>query len=113
MMFGARMKMGANSVVDPVLSDESIARVRQREWRDQDGEYGLGWDRVRPHYMGAIDDGDAIGHTGFTGTSMVISPRRELAIVLLSNRIHPKRSDPAAINAIRRQLVQTVLRRTS
>ena len=111
MMLGARIRLAADGPVDPVLSDASIARVRQREWRDDEGEYGLGWDRVRPHYMGGIDDADAIGHTGFTGTSIVISPRRELAITLLSNRIHPKRSDPAAIHAVRRQLVQTVLRR--
>jgi CubicO group peptidase (beta-lactamase class C family) len=110
MMVGARVRVAANSLIDPVLSDDSIARVRQCAWRDDDGEYGLGWDRIRPHYMGAIDDAAAIGHTGFTGTSMVISPRRELAIILLSNRIHPKRSDPAAINAIRRQLVRTALR---
>src|SRR5215467_12773088 len=93
-----------------MLSDASVRRVRQREWRDHEGEYGLGWDRTRPHYMGAIDDDDAIGHTGFTGTSMVVSPRRQLAIILLSNRVHPKRSDPAAINAVRRELVQIVLR---
>lgn len=99
----------ARGFIDPVLSDESIVRVRQCEWRDDEGEYGLGWDRVRPHYMGAIDDDNAIGHTGFTGTSMVISPRREFAIILLSNRIHPKRTDPAAIHSVRRQLVQTVL----
>jgi beta-N-acetylhexosaminidase len=109
MMLGARI--GSDGPVGPVLSDVSIARVRQREWRDDEGEYGLGWDRVRPHYMGAIDDADAIGHTGFTGTSIVISPRRELAIILLSGRIHPKRSDPAAIHAVRRQLVEMVLRR--
>jgi CubicO group peptidase (beta-lactamase class C family) len=102
----ARMMLGVKGLV---LSADSIARVHQREWHDGEGEYGLGWDRVRPHYMGAIDDDDAIGHTGFTGTSMVISPRRELAIILLSNRVHPKRSDPAGINAVRRELVQTVL----
>ena len=110
MMLGARPRLAANSLIEPVLSDASIVRVRQREWRDSEGEYGLGWDRVRPHYMGPIDDEDAIGHTGFTGTSMVISPRRDLAVVLLSNRVHPRRSDPAAINAVRRALVQTVLR---
>jgi CubicO group peptidase (beta-lactamase class C family) len=110
MMSGAHVRVAADSLIDPVLSDDSIARVRQRAWRDDDGDYGLGWDRLRPHYMGAIDDAEVIGHTGFTGTSMVISPRHALAIILLSNRIHPKRSDPAAINAIRRALVQTALR---
>jgi CubicO group peptidase (beta-lactamase class C family) len=106
----ATIMVGNNEPSCKVLREESIRRVRQCEWRDGEGEYGLGWDRVRPHYMGALDDPDAIGHTGFTGTSIVISPRRTLAIVLLSNRVYPKRSDPAGINSVRRQLVETVLR---
>jgi CubicO group peptidase (beta-lactamase class C family) len=93
-----------------VLSAQSVARMCQREWRDHEGEYGLGWDRGRPHYMGSPGDEEVIGHTGFTGTSMVIMPRRALVIILLSNRIHPQRSDPAAIHAVRRELVQTALR---
>jgi CubicO group peptidase (beta-lactamase class C family) len=104
----ASMIVGSEEANCKVLREESIRRMLQCEWRDGEGEYGLGWDRVRPHYMGTIDDPDAIGHTGFTGTSIVISPRRALAIVLLTNRIYPKRSDPAAINSVRRQLVQTV-----
>jgi CubicO group peptidase (beta-lactamase class C family) len=106
----ATIMTGSNDASYKVLGNETIHRVHQCEWRDLEGEYGLGWDRVRPHYMGAIDDPDTIGHTGFTGTSMVISPRHALAIVLLSNRVYPKRSDPAAINSVRRQLVETVLR---
>ena len=106
----ATIMAGGNEPICRVLREESIRRVRRCEWRDGEGEYGLGWDRVRPHYMGTVDDPDTIGHTGFTGTSIVISPRRALAIVLLSNRVYPKRSDPAAINSVRRQLVETVLR---
>lgn len=106
----ATIMAGSNEAKCKVLREESIRLVRQCEWRDGEGEYGLGWDRVRPHYMGAIDDPDAIGHTGFTGTSIVISPRRALVVVLLSNRVYPKRADPVAINSVRRQLVETVLR---
>lgn len=29
------------------------------------------------------------GHTGFTGTSLVVDPRRRLVLVLLTNRAHP------------------------
>jgi beta-N-acetylhexosaminidase len=106
----ATVMAGSNEPNCEVLSEESIRRVRECEWRDGEGEYGLGWDRVRPHYMGAVDDPDTIGHTGFTGTSIVVCPRRTLAIVLLSNRVYPKRSDPAAINSVRRKIVETVLR---
>jgi serine-type D-Ala-D-Ala carboxypeptidase len=36
----------------------------------------------------------AFGHTGFTGTSLWIDPARQLAIVLLTNRVHPDAANP-------------------
>jgi serine-type D-Ala-D-Ala carboxypeptidase len=35
---------------------------------------------------------NSVGHLGFTGTSMWIDPERELAGVLLTNRVHPTRA---------------------
>lgn len=35
----------------------------------------------------------SIGHLGFTGTSFWIDPRRELVMVLLTNRVHPSREN--------------------
>jgi CubicO group peptidase (beta-lactamase class C family) len=40
---------------------------------------------------------DAIGHTGFTGTSLWIDRARDLYVVLLTNRIHPTRANDAHI----------------
>ena len=39
-------------------------------------------------YFGAAI-GDAVSHTGFTGTSIWLDPRRGIAVVILSNRVHP------------------------
>ena len=33
------------------------------------------------------------GHTGFTGTSIWINPKHELAAILLTNRVHPSRDN--------------------
>lgn len=61
--------------------------------------------------MGVLAD-RGIGHTGFTSTSLLIDPVRELSIVLLTNRVHPRRewADPAplrwAIAAHTRALVE-------
>jgi CubicO group peptidase (beta-lactamase class C family) len=33
----------------------------------------------------------AVGHTGFTGTSLWIDPARDVYVVLLTNRAHPTR----------------------
>jgi CubicO group peptidase (beta-lactamase class C family) len=35
----------------------------------------------------------AIGHTGFTGTSLWIDWERDLYVVLLTNRVHPTRAN--------------------
>lgn len=94
----------------PVLSGASVRLMWSRHWRDGQGEYGLGWDRLRPGYMDGLDDSDAVGHTGFTGVSMVISPRRDLAMILLSNRVHPVRSDGSRINLARCRFVEAALR---
>jgi len=107
----SRLMMGhGESALARILSDASIKLMWSRQWRDSQGEYGLGWDRLRPSYMNGIDDCDAVGHTGFTGVSLVISQRRDLAIILLSNRVHPVRSDASQINLTRRRLVEAVMR---
>jgi len=93
-----------------ILSSRSVQFMWSRQWQDSEGEYGLGWDRLRPLYMNGLDDGDAVGHTGFTGVSLVISQRRDLAMILLSNRVHPVRSDRSLINQARRRLVEAVMR---
>ncbi len=37
----------------------------------------------------------SFGHTGFTGTSIWVDPEQDLYAVLLSNRIYPRRDNPA------------------
>ncbi|GAA3195946.1 hypothetical protein GCM10010532_013670 [Dactylosporangium siamense] len=51
--------------------------------------HGLGVDVDQAWYMGKLAGHGAFGHTGFTGTSMVCDPRRRIALVLLTNRVHP------------------------
>ncbi len=44
----------------------------------------------------------AYGHTGFTGTSIVIDPGRGWAVVLLTNRVHPRRGSSEGVMRLRR-----------
>ena len=54
----------------------------------------LGWDTMRPtSSCGTRMSQTAIGHTGFTGTSLWIDWERDLYFVLLTNRVHPTRSN--------------------
>jgi CubicO group peptidase (beta-lactamase class C family) len=106
----SRMILSSRSEsVSSVLSERSIALMSSMHWRDADGEYGLGWDRKQDRYMGGIEDPNAIGHTGFTGTSMVISRDSGSAMILLSNRVFPVRTDRAAIDRVRRRFVEATL----
>ncbi len=55
------------------------------------GLRGLGWD-VRTGYStnrGSALSPSAFGHGGFTGTALWIDPQLDLAVVFLSNRLHP------------------------
>lgn len=54
----------------------------------------LAWDTALPtSSSGAHMSARAIGHTGFTGTSLWIDPERDLYAVLLTNRVHPTRAN--------------------
>lgn len=54
----------------------------------------LGWDTMRPtSSCGTRMSPTAIGHTGFTGTSLWIDWERDLYAVLLTNRVHPSREN--------------------
>jgi CubicO group peptidase (beta-lactamase class C family) len=51
----------------------------------------------------------AFGHTGFTGTSLWIDPENDVYVVLLTNRVHPSRSNDA-IKRVRRAVHDAVMR---
>ncbi len=50
---------------------------------------GLGWDTMLPtSSCGTRLSARAIGHTGYTGTSLWLDPDRDLYVVCLTNRVH-------------------------
>jgi CubicO group peptidase (beta-lactamase class C family) len=77
--------------------------------RDVPGSRGLGWDTMLPtSSCGSRMSARAFGHTGFTGTSLWIDPERRVYVVLLTNRVHPTRSN-VAIQSVRRALHDAVM----
>ena len=52
-------------------------------------DHGLGVEMNQPWFMGKLASPTAFGHTGFTGTSLLVVPARRQVIVLLTNRAHP------------------------
>jgi CubicO group peptidase (beta-lactamase class C family) len=64
----------------------------------------LGWDTMlASSSCGTKMSAGAIGHTGFTGTSLWIDPANDLYVVILTNRVHPTR-DGEGIQDVRRAL---------
>ncbi|MEV6838633.1 serine hydrolase domain-containing protein [Streptomyces sp. NPDC051133] len=55
---------------------------------------GLGFAVDQPWFMGELAGRGAAGHTGFTGTSLVIDPVTDTFLVLLANTVHPRRRPP-------------------
>ena len=59
----------------------------------------LGWDTMRPtSSCGSRMSSRAIGHTGFTGTSLWIDLQADIYVVLLTNRVHPTRTNKAILS---------------
>lgn len=56
-----------------------------------DAPRALGWDIVTPGHSsaGQYFSDTSWGHLGYTGTSIWVDPKRNLAVILLSNRVWP------------------------
>jgi len=54
--------------------------------------HGLGFELDQSWFMDALSSPTTAGHTGYTGTSIVIDFRSGSFAILLSNRVHPSRN---------------------
>lgn len=68
-------------------------------------DHGLGFELNQRWYMDALSGPRTAGHTGYTGTSIVIDFRSRSFAILLTNRVHPSRSQ-GSINPARREWAQ-------
>ena len=58
----------------------------------------LGWDTMLPtSSCGSLFSDESIGHTGFTGTSLWIDPKKDIYVALLTNRVYPTRTNEKLI----------------
>ncbi len=65
-------------------------------------DHGLGFELDQRWYMDALSGPRTAGHTGYTGTSIVIDFSSRSFAILLTNRVHPSR-DWGSINLARRE----------
>jgi CubicO group peptidase (beta-lactamase class C family) len=79
-----------------ILTRESVEQMITNFNTDfPDDSHGLGFELNQRWYMSGLASPRTAGHTGYTGTSLVIDlPSRSFAI-LLTNRVHPSRRGAA------------------
>ena len=91
-----------------IVKRSALETFTRRQAQPSGSSRALGWDTPAPDCSaGSRLSPRSYGHTGFTGTSLWIDPRRRLFIVFLTNRVHPSRED-SPIQSARRQIADTV-----
>jgi len=94
---------------EPVLSAPETMRAFIARQPVPGSSRALGWDTMLPtSSCGGSLSPTAIGHTGFTGTSLWIDWERDLYVVFLTNRVHPTRENDR-ITLVRPRLHDAIL----
>jgi CubicO group peptidase (beta-lactamase class C family) len=79
----------------PNMEKEDMAYFFTRQKEVPGSTWALGFDTPAPaaSSSGVYFSHKSVGHLGFTGTSFWIDPEKDVAVVLLSNRVHPGRDN--------------------
>lgn len=109
--FGEMLAGDGSPVLPPALLAEMV-RDQLPAALDPGYRQGLGPRIGDRSFMGSLADAGAIGHTGFTGTSLVVDRARRLVVVLLTNRVHPSR-EWSELGPTRRAVADEVARLAS
>lgn len=77
------------------LAPETVRMFRSRANQVEGSTWALGWDTVSTEEStsGQYFSPESYGILGFTGTSIWVDPERGIAVVLLTNRVHPSRDN--------------------
>lgn len=91
-----------------ILKPETVKLLTENRIPQFPGDdHGLGWELQQGWYMDALSSPSTYGHTGYTGTSIVVNPANETIAILLTNRVHPTR-DTVSTNGARRGFARKV-----
>lgn len=92
-----------------ILKPETVQLLLQNQNVAFPGnDHGLGWELGQGWYMDALSEGTySFGHTGYTGTSIAVSPNNKTVAILLTNRVHPSRN-MGSMNQTRRLFARNV-----
>jgi CubicO group peptidase (beta-lactamase class C family) len=98
---------GTQTFVPPAVVQEFWTR----DGHVPDSTWALGWDTPSAQHSsaGELFSSHSVGHLGFTGTSVWIDLERQVHVIVLSNRVHPRR-DNDKIKKFRPVLHNAVMR---
>ena len=93
-----------------ILEKDTVRAMLVNQTEQFPGDsHGLGFELDQRWYMDALSSPVTFGHTGFTGTSLVVDPLSHSFVVLLTNRVHPSR-DWGSNNLSRRMMARDLAR---
>jgi len=80
---------------DGYLAPSTLKKAIRCHASTADVKRGLGFHLAGTpeNFMGELVPETCFGHTGFTGTSLLVDPETGFWVVLLSNRVHPTREN--------------------
>lgn len=90
-IFGRMLASGGVWKGRQVLKPDTVQAMFQVQKPGMWPAWGLGWMSGNPVFGQGFPG--SFGHTGFTGTSLLVVPDRRLAAVLLTNRVCPTRQN--------------------
>ena len=90
------------ALMERVISSQTIDRFTATKRYSNGVVRALGFDKQNP--LRTPYSGVSYGHTGFTGTYFWIEPEGKYYVILLTNRVHPSRSNKKFTTQFRKDL---------
>jgi CubicO group peptidase (beta-lactamase class C family) len=76
-----------------ILREDTVTALLTNHNQNFPGDdHGFGFELNQMWYMGGLSGPRTAGHTGFTGTDVIIDPASRSFAILLTNRVHPSRN---------------------
>jgi len=96
--------------VSRVFGKEGVRTFLNRQEVATQGSWALGWDTPSPQdsSSGIYFSKNSFGHNGFTGTSIWMDVDRGVSVILLTNRVHPRR-ERQGIKQLRQDIHNAVM----
>ena len=89
--FARMLSKGGDDFINPAIFRKALVNYTPQS----ETHRGLGFHLLDSgcSFMGDLFPEGSFGHTGFTGTSLVVDPSTGFYVIILSNRVHPTREN--------------------